>query len=60
MSKEIIYEKLSRLIKQAQKKETNAESDGTSDAAFWNGYWSGLVKAKQIIQKHEREGTTNE
>ena len=53
---EIVDKKFRRIIKKAQKKETNAESDGTCDAAFWNGYWSGLVKAKQIIQKHEREG----
>jgi hypothetical protein len=49
-----VINKLNKLITQAQKKEENAESDGTCDSAFWNGYWSSLVKAKQIIQKETK------
>ena len=39
------------MIKKAMKRETDAESDGTCDCAFWNGYWSSLVKVRQIIEK---------
>jgi hypothetical protein len=51
---EVVINKLNRLITKAQKREENAESDGTCDSAFWNGYWSSLVKAKQIIQKETK------
>ena len=48
---EVVINKINKLITKAQKRETNAESDGTCDGAFWNGYWSALVKAKQILEK---------
>jgi hypothetical protein len=51
---EIVINKLNKLITKAQKRETNAESDGTCDSAFWNGYWSSLVKAKQIIEQETK------
>ena len=51
---DVVINKLNRLITKAQKREQNAESDGTCDSAFWNGYWSSLVKAKQIIQKETK------
>jgi hypothetical protein len=51
---EEVINKINKLITKAQKREENAESDGTSDSAFWNGNWSSLVKAKQIIQKEKK------
>lgn len=51
---EVVINKLNKLITKAQKREENAELDGTCDSAFWNGYWSSLVKAKQIIQKETK------
>ena len=50
MDTEKAIEEINKLIKQAQEKEEDALSDGTSDSDFWNGYWSALVKAKKIIE----------
>lgn len=54
MTDEVVIDKLNNLIKKAQKREEDAESDGTCDSAFWNGYWSSLVKAKQIIEQEKK------
>lgn len=54
MIDEVVIDKLNKLITKAQKREKNAQSDGTCDSAFWNGYWSSLVKAKEIIEKEKK------
>jgi hypothetical protein len=54
VSDEIVVKKINRMITKAQKRETDAESDGTCDGAFWNGYWSSLVKIKQHIEQEKK------